>query len=354
MSLQSLGFNSWFERQLAEIDKPDYRLARVTAVNRDNYLIRNESVEILSEITGKLMYSAESGTDLPAVGDWAFVQYYNDDTFAIIDEVLPRRSVLKRKTAGKKIEYQLIAANVDVAFIMQSCDANFNLGRMERYLVMANEGNINPVVLLSKSDLVSEERLQEMIDAVRRSKIECPIVPFSNETGSGLETIREMLEPGKTYCMLGSSGVGKSTLINHLLGKELFETSVVREKDGKGRHTTTRRQLIILENGAMVIDTPGMRELGNIGVDSGIGDVFDDILSLAQSCRFNDCSHTNEAGCAVLRAIEDGELDERRYQSYLKLLRESAHHQRSYLEKRNRDKAFGKMVKSITKHHKKR
>ena len=169
-----------------------------------------------------------------------------------------------------------------------------------------------------------------------------------------MDLVRQAIEPTKTYCLLGSSGVGKTTLLNHLLGGEKFDTNNVRQKDGKGRHTTTRRQLIILESGAMIVDTPGMRELGNIGTDLGIGEVFDDILTLAQNCRFDDCTHISETGCSVLEAVQSGDLDEKRYQSYLKLQRESEYHQRSYLEKRKRDKDFGKMIKSVMKHHKKK
>ncbi len=354
MELLDLGFSDWFQQKQEELDKPSHSVARVTAVNRDGYLVRNENGEVLAELSGRLMFSAESSSDLPAVGDWVLVQYYNSGTLAIIDDILPRKSVLRRKTAGKKVNYQMIASNIDVAFIVQSCDFDFNLRRMERYLVMVNDGHIEPVVLLSKSDLVSQEDLAHRISEIKSASINCEVMAFSNETGLGLTQIRQVLEPGRTYCLLGSSGVGKTTLLNHLVGRDTFETNTVREKDGKGRHTTARRQLIVLDQGAMLIDTPGMRELGIIGVNTGIDESFSDILNLSAGCSFNDCTHTNEAGCSVLTALLNGELSNGRYQSYLKLIRESEHYQMSYVEKRKKDRQFGQFIKSVMKHNRKK
>jgi ribosome biogenesis GTPase len=354
MELRALGFDHWFQKQQENLQKPGYCVARVTAVNRDRYLVRNEHSEVPAELAGRLLFSAKSSVNLPCVGDWVFVQYHNSDTFAIIHDLLPRKSVLRRKSAGKKIDYQMIASNIDVAFIVQSCDFNFNLRRLERYLVMIHEGQVEPVILLTKSDLVSPEDIDRMISQVRQSSVTCKIIALSNITGFGLDLVRQVLEAGKTYCLLGSSGVGKTTLLNHLLGRELFETKEVRQKDGKGRHVTASRQLIILDKGAMLIDTPGMREMGIIDVNAGMDESFSDIYEYAKSCRFTDCTHTKEIGCKVRAALEDGELSEERYRSYLSLRRESQFHQLSYLERRKKDKKLSKLIKTSKKYFKKK
>lgn len=349
MELTELGFDSWFEQQRNELQRPDCVVARITRVDRDRYLVLNEESEVRAEPTGKLLFSADSGQDLPCVGDWVLVQYHNDGALAIIHAVLPRKSFLRRKSAGNNVDYQMIASNIDRALIMQSCDFNFNLRRLERYLVMTNEGGIEPVILLSKSDLVSPIDLEIMVAAIREAHISVPIIPFSNLTSDGLDSFKAMLERGKTYCLLGSSGVGKTTLLNSLVGQDLFETAPVREKDSRGRHTTARRQLIVLENGSLLVDTPGMRELGFIGAEESIDSSFSEIHQLSESCRFADCTHTHETGCAVVAALEAGTLDEERYQNYRKLLKESAYHQMTYAEKRKKDKEFGRMIKKAMK-----
>jgi ribosome biogenesis GTPase / thiamine phosphate phosphatase len=354
MELADLGFDDWFQEKLRELRNPDYEVARITRVDRDRYLVRNEEREVQAEPTGKLLFTADSLEDLPCVGDWVLVQYHNDGALAIIHDIFPRRSYLRRKSPGKKIDYQMIASNIDFAFIVQSCDANFNLRRMERYLVMASDGRVEPVILLSKSDLVGAKDLETKIAEIRGAHVGGRVIAFSNTSGAGLESVREALERGKTYCLLGSSGVGKTTLLNQLLGRETFETGPVREKDSRGRHTTARRQLVVLDDGALLIDTPGMRELGMLAVSEGVNDSFSDIYALAEDCRFNDCTHTTETGCAILSAMQANELDEDRYRNYMKLMKESRYHEMSYFERRKKDKQFGRMVKTVLKHTRKK
>ncbi len=346
MELTELGLDRGLE-ELATCGSGQ-RLARVTAVDRGRYVVRDEHGEVPAELTGKFLYTAASSVDMPCVGDWVCVQYHDADTFASIHDVVPRRSFLRRKSPGKNIDFQMIAANIDVAFIVQSCHFDFNVRRLERYLVMVNEGQIEPVLLLTKTDLVSAAELERMLDHIRAAGITARIITLSNVTGEGVEQVKQLMLRGQTYCLLGSSGVGKTTLINQLLGRDALETGAV-SGTGEGRHTTTRRHLVTLDNGALLIDMPGMRELGILSTGEGLDDSFADIAALASQCRFADCSHNNEPGCAIRKAIENGELNPEHYQSYLKLKAESDFNEMSYVDKRKKDKAFGKMVKSVLK-----
>lgn len=350
--LSPLGFNAFFHAHAEPGKLTQFQIARVSAVDKESYLLLNHEGEVRAELAGKLMFSADSALDYPTAGDWVYARYLDNNTFAVIDAVFPRKSLLKRKTAGKKIGLQLVAANVDTAFVVQSLDHNFNLRRLERYLVMVYESGATPVALLSKSDLCEQEEVADRVGRIEALMPGLTVVAFSNMDQSGLGKVQVMLDAGSTYCLLGSSGVGKTTLLNNLLAKETFKTQPIREKDSKGRHTTTRRHITLLDNGALLLDTPGMRELGQMGVDDGLAHTFDELAHLSGQCRFSDCSHTQEAGCAVLAAVEKGDIAKARYESYIKLAKEAAHHEMSYLEKRRKDKQFGKMIKAVMKHKK--
>ena len=348
-NIENLGFNKWFQNNVDPESLEGHEIARVIAVHKDSYTISNGENDVFAELVGKIIYSAASPIDYPSVGDWVLAKLYDESTFSIIHEILPRKSLLKRKTPGKKIDFQLIAANIDTAFIVQSLDDNFNLRRLERYLVMINESNIRPIVLLSKSDLLTAEEVSGRIESIHKIMPRLHVQPFSNENESGLNNVKDLLMPGQTYCLLGSSGVGKTTLLNNLIGESLFKTKTVREKDSKGRHATTHRQLIKLGSGAMVVDTPGMRELGNFSIETGLDETFEEVTELSGKCQFNNCTHTSEKNCAVLDALRDGQLSESRYQNYIKMKKESIYNEMSYLEKRQKDKQFGKMIKNVMK-----
>lgn len=321
LSLTALGWSDFFESQLENIAIPDFHLARVTTENKTNYGILTRDGEYLAEVTGRLMYTVSSDAGLPKVGDWVAVTLMDEDR-AMIHQVLQRRTVLSRKAAGKNTVEQVIVSNLDVLFIVQGLDDNYNLPRLERYL--ATVQHIKPVIVLNKADLCND--LPEKVRAVRERIPGVDVIttsPLDNKT----EALRAYLQPGQTFAFAGSSGVGKSTLINDLLREDRLKTTSVREKDSRGKHTTTRREMIFMETGAILVDTPGMREFEPWSDPENVSNAFEDIRELSAGCRFSDCQHLHETGCAVIAAVVSGALSLSRYENYLKLKREIEYQQ---------------------------
>ena len=352
MNKENLGYPGEISEFIKENNLSGFEIARVTQEHRERYVVSDGENEYEAEITGNLRFSANSREDFPAVGDWVAIQMY-DTNQAIIHRVLPRKSVLERQAVGKSGEKQIIASNIDGAFIMQSVDNNFSVNRLERYLTVCHSANIEPVLIISKIDLADEARLTEVIDEIKARNKKVDYLLLSNITTQGIEQIISYMQKNKTYCVLGSSGVGKSTLINNLLKKNVLETREISVSTSKGKHTTTHRELFILENGAIVIDTPGMRELGVTENEEGVSTTFEEIVQLSLKCKFSDCRHVDEAGCAVIEALEKGNIDRASFENYLKITREQQRFQLSIAEKRKKDREFGKMAKSIMQEKKK-
>jgi len=348
MTLEDLGFNNRLEQFIADNNLRSFETGRVTAEHKERYIVATANGEFEAEITGNLRFTAKSREDFPAVGDWVAMMAY-DTEFAIIYSIIPRFSVITRQAAGKSGEVQVIAANVDYALIVQAVDRDFNVNRLERYLTICNASKVSPIIVLSKTDLISGHRLAEMLINITDRINNVPVIPISNESHDGYDRINALIENGKTYCLMGSSGVGKSTLLNNLAGRTVMQTGPISLSVNRGRHVTSHRELIILDNGGILIDNPGMREVGIAGSESGLEITFDRIVELSRSCRFKDCTHTTEVGCSVLEAVETGEIDMASYENYLKLEREKAHYESTLEERRKRERGFGKMIKNYKK-----
>lgn len=346
--LQDLGFNETIEKFRIESNYKSNEIGRVIAEHKERYSVKTVDGEFDAEITGNMRYTARGREDFPAVGDWVALTIYEKD-LAIIHKILPRYSVIKRQSVDHHGNIQIIAANVDVAFLVQAVDRDFNINRLERYLTICNSGNVEPIIVLTKTDLTDETRLQEILESIKSRLKNIPVIALSNKTQVGFESILAFIQKGKTYCLLGSSGVGKSTLLNNLSGKELMKTGSISESTNKGKHVTSHRELIILESGGILIDNPGMRELGIADTSGGLEITFDSIIKLSKNCRYDDCTHTGEAGCAVIEAVDKGEIEFASFENYLKLEREKAHYESTVFEKRKKDKQFGKIMKNYKK-----
>jgi ribosome biogenesis GTPase len=347
---RKLGYDEWFNSVDTQFIKGEFTPARVIEVNKNSFMVSDGTHEMPAELSGKFIFDAEDSLDFPTVGDWVSIQALDNYMLAIIHKVLPRNTLLKRKEPGKRIEFQLIAANIDFGLIIQSAEhPNFNL--LDRFAVMLNDSGIEPIIVFSKTDLLSSSELEILKRDLLKSK--SSFLFISNVTERGVKALSDNLLPGKTYCLLGQSGVGKTSILNNLLGTDAFRVNEVRKKDGKGKHTTVRRQLICLDSGSIFIDTPGMRELGNFEIETGLNLTFDDFSEYSARCRFRDCTHTHEEGCAIIEAVEKGIIDEDRFRNYLKLKKESAFYAMSYHEKRKKEKSFGRIIKNYKKYGKK-
>ncbi len=320
MDLTSLGWSEFFESGFRLYESQGYTVGRVALEHKNFYRVYTGNGESLAELSGKLRHEALNRGELPAVGDWVVVRSRPEGDRVMIHAVLPRRSSFARKTAGSRTEEQIVGANIDTIFLLTSLNQDFSLRRIERYLVIAWESGASPIIILSKSDLC--DRVADAIDEVRSVARGVAIHAVSVVTGDGLQDIVQYFKHGQTVALLGSSGVGKSSLINHLAGVDLLKVQEVREHDDRGRHTTTHRELILLPAGGLVLDTPGMRELQLWDGDESLQLVFDDIEEIAGSCYFGDCRHEDEPRCAVREALAAGTIDAGRYQSYAKLQKE--------------------------------
>ncbi|TCS94608.1 ribosome small subunit-dependent GTPase A [Hazenella coriacea] len=326
MNLLSYGWNQQVEQFANETTSQGLEVGRILLEHKRLYRVMTKHGEVLAPVSGRFRYESLDRIDFPCVGDWVALTVQADEQKGTIHSIMPRGSQFTRKAAGTSNDVQLVATNVDTVFLVHALNQDFNLRRLERYLVMTWESGASPVIVLSKSDLCDD--VEEKRNQVEAIAISAPIHVISAEFGVGLEKLYDYLKPGQTIALLGSSGVGKSTLSNKLIGKEHLAVQTIREQDGKGKHTTTHRELVPLPQGGCIIDTPGMRELQLWESDTGLDSTFQDIDVISKACRFMNCSHQNEPGCAVQVAIQEGSLTQERFASYLKLQRELAFFER--------------------------
>lgn len=350
MNLELFGYRPELEKFSIENKLTGFQPGRVIAEHKERYVVVTGEGETRAEITGNIRFTAKSREDFPAVGDWVLLMQFEPGN-AIIHRIFPRKSLITRKSAGQEGEIQVIAANVDVALILQAADRDFSINRLERYLAVCYASKVEPAILLTKTDLVDDIQKEALTEKIKSRIREIPVIAVSNETREGYKELEKFFQKGKTYCLLGSSGVGKSTLINHLAGKEVMQTAEISMSSQRGKHVTTHRELLVSKNGIILIDNPGMREIGLAGGSGGIETTFSEIMQLAEKCRYPDCTHIHEAGCAVIEAVENGEIDKAAYENYLKLAKEKKHFEATAAEKRRRDRQFGKMMKDYKKNY---
>ncbi|NEZ68225.1 ribosome small subunit-dependent GTPase A [Leptolyngbyaceae cyanobacterium CCMR0082] len=342
MTLANLGWSDTFACSFAPYVEQGYRVGRVAVVHRSQYHLYTEQGDTTATLTGRFRHQIQNSSDFPAVGDWVVLHPQSPTDPALIEAVLPRKSQFLRQAAGNRTDVQVVAANVDTLLLVSGLDLDFNLRRIERYLVMAWESGASPVIVLNKADIC--EDLDHKRRLVEDIAFGVPIITLSALQHNNLEALKPYLKVGQTLALLGSSGVGKSTLTNQLMGSNLQATQAIRADDSKGRHTTTSRTMLRLPTGALLIDTPGMRELqlwlAEDSLDNRVDETFADVEALAQQCRFRDCQHQSEPGCAIQAALASGDLSKKRLRSYHKLLKEQAHlHRRQHQQAQQNSKA---------------
>lgn len=325
MNLETLGWDTFFSNHYERYNGNGTLRARVARADRHVYTLYVQDSEmrediISARVSGRFRHQASRLSDFPAVGDWVVIEPHADGEAATIQAVLPRRSRFSRKVPGVVTEEQVVAANVDTVFLVSGLDLDLEPRRIERYLTVAWDCGADPVIVLNKADLC--RNLPAMLAQVELVAAGVPILVVSAESGEGIDALADYMVPGRTVALVGSSGVGKSSLINRLLGEARLKTGAVREDDSRGRHTTTHRELILAPNGGLLIDSPGMREIQLWGDEDNLAGAFDDVAALAAACRFRDCQHGQEPGCAVRQALEDGTLSQERWRSYQTLQRE--------------------------------
>ncbi|RKN85078.1 ribosome small subunit-dependent GTPase A [Paenibacillus ginsengarvi] len=323
--MERLGWTPEWEHKFRQQAEPGDEYGRIALEHTHLYRIYTERGDMLAEVSGRLRHLAAGRNDFPAVGDWVTIRYREADNQAIINGILPRISKFSRKMAGAVTDEQIVAANVNTVFLVNSLNQDFNVRRLERYLILAWESGANPVVVLTKADLCGDEERRERVAEAEAAAIGVPVYAVSAAAGDGIEALAPYLANGQTVALLGSSGAGKSTLVNRLYGEAIMQVQDIREGDDKGRHTTTHRELVALPGGGVLIDTPGMRELQLWHADGGLDQGFRVVEELSAACRFADCGHGGEPGCAVQEALRSGSLSADRYESYLKLQRELAY-----------------------------
>lgn len=347
IKIEDLGWDEFFESSRIRLGLGDFKIARVVAQYKGAYKVKNLEGEFMAKVTGKQIFEAVSREDYPAVGDWVAITE-DAKAQATIHKILPRKTVMKRKSSGKD-ETQIIATNIDTAFVIEAVDRDYNLNRIERYFAIAKEGDISPAVILNKIDLISPEELESKLTEIKNRLGEIDIILTSALTEKGLAEFKKYIDKRKTYCFLGSSGVGKSSLINKLLGEEIIRTKNIGVRSERGKHTTTTREMYFLASGGIVIDNPGVREVGMVDIGVGIDNLFDEITVLAKNCKYVNCTHLHEPNCAVLTELNAGKLDKGQYTNYINLKKESDHYEMTKFQKKEKDRQFGKFLKKAKK-----